>query len=71
VIPTAANKVADAGSVSAGTYYPFFFDGTNYSPAGTGVTVTIWQHLSFLIRQRGFKKIHCCLRVSFGCLVAN
>lgn len=41
MIPTAANKVADAGSVGAGTYYPFFFDGTNYSPAGTGVTVTI------------------------------
>lgn len=42
-VPSILNRVADPGSVEAGTYYPFFYDATSgaYSPAGTGVTVTI------------------------------
>jgi hypothetical protein len=46
---SAANKVADATTVGAGTYYPVCFDATNtcYSPApATGVTVTITTCLS-------------------------
>ena len=46
---SAANKVADATTVGAGTYYPVCFDATNtcYSPApATGVTVSITTCLS-------------------------
>lgn len=40
---SAANKVATPAAVTANTYYPVCYDGTNdcYSPVGSGVVVTI------------------------------